>query len=275
MNNSPLTSIDLFGLSEWSEFEKEQTLQEMQDRETGYQAGKDYIKGVYNKITTDYTNASQELLNGECYTNYSAGRLGEHTIDGISFGLDAGFFYSGAGLFYKLGTFALKKGAQRMSLKGMQKILAGKILETAAQRSKKAVAAELNSLLIKATIIRPTTANTFKATKHLFQKAILSKKGVAESANALTEFGLENGMKLPTNKVLEIAEKFLGIGYKEAIAGSGRFVSADGKRAFRMGVNDILGKHSGGPHVNFELLIRDLKTGRMAVENNCHIFLID
>ncbi|EFB40824.1 hypothetical protein pah_c184o002 [Parachlamydia acanthamoebae str. Hall's coccus] len=42
-----------------------------------------------------------------------------------------------------------------------------------------------------------------------------------------------------------------------------------------MGVNDILGKHSGGSHVNFELLIRDLKTGRMAVENNCHIFLID
>ncbi|EFB40825.1 hypothetical protein pah_c184o003 [Parachlamydia acanthamoebae str. Hall's coccus] len=145
-------------------------------------------------------------MNGECYTNYSAGRLGEHTIDGISFGLDAGFVYSEAGLFYKLGT-CIKKGAQRMSLKGMQKILAGKILETAAQRSKKAVAAELNSLLIKATIIRPTTANTFKATKHLFQKAILSKKGVAESANALTEFGLENGIKLPTNKVLEIAEK--------------------------------------------------------------------
>jgi hypothetical protein len=63
---------------------------------------------------------------------------------------------------------------------------------------------------------------------------------------------------------------------KEAIAGSGRYVSADGRKAFRMGVNDILGKHSGGPHVNFEVLVPNPKEfRRLKVEENIHVYLTD
>jgi hypothetical protein len=55
-----------------------------------------------------------------------------------------------------------------------------------------------------------------------------------------------------------------------------RYVSADGKRAFRMGVNDILGKHGGDPHVNFETLIPNTaKPGKMIVDRNIHIYLTD
>jgi RHS repeat-associated protein len=276
VNNSPLTSIDLFGLSEWSEFEKEQTLQEMQDRETGYQASKNFIKGVYNRLTKDYSNAPPEILNGECYDSYSAGKLGEYTVDGIFLAADAALLYSGAGLAYNLGSFALKKGTQRVMLQGMQKILKAEILETASQGFRKAATAEANVLLAKAAAITsPTATNTITATKHLFQKTILSKKSTVRTLDAISELGLKNGMRLPTNKVLEMAEKFLGIGYKEAIAGSGRFVSADGKRVFRMGLNNLLGKHSGGPHVNFELLVPNLKTGKVKVGRKAHIYLTD
>lgn len=62
-------------------------------------------------------------------------------------------------------------------------------------------------------------------------------------------------MKCSSSQALELGEQYLGSGYKEIIFGSGRFVSKDGKRVFKMGANDILGKHGGGPHVNFETLI--------------------
>ena len=43
-----------------------------------------------------------------------------------------------------------------------------------------------------------------------------------------------------------------------------------------MGVNDILGKHGGGPHVNFETLIPNTtKPGKMMVDRNIHIYLTD
>jgi hypothetical protein len=64
---------------------------------------------------------------------------------------------------------------------------------------------------------------------------------------------------------------FLGPGYK--VMPDGRFVSADGLRQVRMGDNDILGKHAKGPHMNFETLAKNAKTGRMEVVDNDHIYL--
>lgn len=53
-------------------------------------------------------------------------------------------------------------------------------------------------------------------------------------------------------------------------------VSADGKRVFRMGDNDILGKHGGGPHVNFETLKPNPnKPGKMMVDQNYHVFITE
>ncbi len=79
-----------------------------------------------------------------------------------------------------------------------------------------------------------------------------------------------------SSQALELGQQFLGKGYREVISGSGRYVSADGKRAFRMGVNDILGKHGGGPHVNLETLIPNTtKPGKMMVDRNIHIYLTD
>ncbi|WP_313448050.1 MULTISPECIES: RHS repeat-associated core domain-containing protein [unclassified Sphingobacterium] len=68
---------------------------------------------------------------------------------------------------------------------------------------------------------------------------------------SLAKLGLRDGMRMSANEVLDMAQQFLGKGYKEAVPGSGRFISSDGKRLFRMGVSDITGAHGGGPHVNF------------------------
>ena len=54
-------------------------------------------------------------------------------------------------------------------------------------------------------------------------------------------------MKVTETEALEIGEKFLGKGYNEI--GNGRFVSKDGTRVFRMGVNDITGKHGEEDHM--------------------------
>ena len=49
----------------------------------------------------------------------------------------------------------------------------------------------------------------------------------------------------------------------------------DGTRVFRMGNNDITGKHGGGPHVNLETLIENPnKPGKMKVETNIHVFRV-
>lgn len=83
-------------------------------------------------------------------------------------------------------------------------------------------------------------------------------------------------MKVSSSRALELGEQFLGKGYKELVPGSGRYVSADGTRVFRMGKLDITGAHGGGPHVNFETLIPNpAKPGKMMVDKNYHIYLTD
>lgn len=68
-----------------------------------------------------------------------------------------------------------------------------------------------------------------------------------------------------TSKVLDLADNYLGKGYTEA--SPGRFVSSDGLRQVRMGFDDIVGTHAGGPHVNFDILSPKYKT--------IHVFFID
>ncbi len=93
--------------------------------------------------------------------------------------------------------------------------------------------------------------------------------------NIFSGLGLEDGMKVNSSEILDMAEKFLGKGYKE-IDGTGRFVSKDGTRVFRMGKNDIEGKHGGGSHVNFEILEPNSdKPGKMKVSKNLHIYIND
>jgi len=87
---------------------------------------------------------------------------------------------------------------------------------------------------------------------------------------------LVDGESMKVNEILDIASDFLGKGYTEPIKGSGRFVSQDGTRVFRMGENDILGKHGGGSHVNFEILAPNPdKPGKMKVMLDIHIYLED
>ncbi|MDQ0640980.1 RHS repeat-associated protein [Pedobacter sp. W3I1] len=97
---------------------------------------------------------------------------------------------------------------------------------------------------------------------------------LAGAYKSLAELGLKDGLKKSADEVLELAQKFLGKGYKEPVPGSGRFISADGKRAFRMGERDITGAHGGGPHVNFETFVPNpQKPGKLMREDNYHIFL--
>ena len=58
------------------------------------------------------------------------------------------------------------------------------------------------------------------------------------------EIGLKEGMKATSSEILGYGEQFLGKGYKEV--SPGRFVSADGKRVFRIRDSDLIG-HRGGP----------------------------
>ena len=101
-------------------------------------------------------------------------------------------------------------------------------------------------------------------------------KGAKETFKTLSELGLRNGARVTSNKSLELGEQFLGKGYKEVVSGSGRYVSADGTRVFRMGTSDITGAHAGGSHVNFETLIPNPnKPGKMMVDKDLHIYLIE
>ncbi|MEC0194509.1 polymorphic toxin-type HINT domain-containing protein, partial [Paenibacillus apiarius] len=109
--------------------------------------------------------------------------------------------------------------------------------------------------------------------KSVLDKGLKSNKGTGKPLST-SQLGLKDGMKMKTNDVLENAEKFLGQGYKDM--GNGRFVSADGTRVVRMGDSDILGKHGGGPHMNFETLVPNpSKPGKMKVNQNLHIYLED
>jgi RHS repeat-associated protein len=102
-------------------------------------------------------------------------------------------------------------------------------------------------------------------------------KGIGKAGfKTLTELALKDGAKASSTTVLDLAQAFLGKGYRELVAGSGRYISADGQRVFRMGANDITGAHGGGPHVNFETLIPNpSKPGKMMVDKNIHVFLTD
>jgi len=84
---------------------------------------------------------------------------------------------------------------------------------------------------------------------------------------------LTDGMKMPVNYALDAASEFLGNGYRDM--GNGRFVSADGLRQVRMGDGDILGRHGGGPHINFEELRINQQTGRPVITRNIHVYLED
>ena len=75
----------------------------------------------------------------------------------------------------------------------------------------------------------------------------------------------KNGTTLKTDDALDLAIDYLGEGYSEA--SPGRFVSADGLRQVRMGTNDLLGKHAGGPHINFDMLKPKYYTH--------HVFFVD
>ena len=98
----------------------------------------------------------------------------------------------------------------------------------------------------------------------------LNKCGVISTGS----FVLKDGMKMKTDNVLTAAEEFLEKGYKDM--GSGRYVSADGTRVVRMGDSDILGKHGGGSHMNFETLVPNPnKPGKKMVKENLHIYLED
>ena len=72
--------------------------------------------------------------------------------------------------------------------------------------------------------------------------------------------------------VLDLAIDFLGKGYQDM--GNGRFLSADGLRQVRIGLEDILGSHAGGPHINFDLLVpKPGSPGRNLVVDVIHIFI--
>lgn len=85
-----------------------------------------------------------------------------------------------------------------------------------------------------------------------------------------------DGQAMTTSEALDLALSYLGPGYKDM--GNGRYVSADGLRQFRMGINDIEGHHWGAPHVNFEVYIENpRKPGRLTIDENRvkHVRLTD
>ena len=95
-----------------------------------------------------------------------------------------------------------------------------------------------------------------------------------QKINRLDELGIEDGMDMSSSDVLDKAIDFLGENYVER--GSGRFVSSDNTRVFRMTDADILGRHGGGPHVNFEILAPNpnpLKLGKPIPIINRHVFI--
>jgi len=99
---------------------------------------------------------------------------------------------------------------------------------------------------------------------NIFKKISISPK----------DLGIKNGMKISSNKALDLAGKYLGNGYKDM--GNGRLLSKDGLRQVRMGKSDLLGKHGGGPHMNFERLKPNpSKPGKNIIIENYHVYLND
>ena len=122
------------------------------------------------------------------------------------------------------------------------------------------------------TTVKQELKQTVKTETKITAKALT--QGSKEGFKTVSELGIKNGMKTTSSKALELGQNFLGKGYREV--SPERYVSADGKRVFRMGDNDILGKHGGGPHVNLEILKPNPnKPGKMMVEQNYHIFITE
>ena len=98
-------------------------------------------------------------------------------------------------------------------------------------------------------------------------------KSASKAASNLPK--LVNGMKVTERQALDMADDFLGKGYKEIAPGV--FRSKDGLRQVRMTEADILGSHAGGAHMNFEvgkLAPMPNRSGMtFEVEKNIHIFL--
>jgi len=85
-----------------------------------------------------------------------------------------------------------------------------------------------------------------------------------------------DGVKLPIDDTLDLATMFLGKDYLDM--GNGRFLSIDGLRQVRMGIEDILGIHpfSGGPHINFEILApRPGNPGHFQIIRDIHIYIYE
>ena len=92
--------------------------------------------------------------------------------------------------------------------------------------------------------------------------------GVKTSIQNHIEIFFEN----VTDESLDTAIDFLGPGYKDL--GGGRFQSLDGSRQVRMGNNDIMGNHGGGPHINFEILGPNPRNpNRMIPTDKIHIYI--
>jgi hypothetical protein len=77
-------------------------------------------------------------------------------------------------------------------------------------------------------------------------------------------------MEVGWKKGIELAEDFLGQGYKEVE--KGRFVSEDGLRQVRMGEHELSGKER--LHLNFETLKRNRRRpSKMTTDKNIHVYL--
>lgn len=76
-----------------------------------------------------------------------------------------------------------------------------------------------------------------------------------------------SAFKLTSNEALEAGKKWVGEGYMERNSGSGVFVSADGKRQFRIDSGSLAGSHAPNiPHVHFEEI--DPETGKFKTNNH-------
>lgn len=99
-------------------------------------------------------------------------------------------------------------------------------------------------------------------------KGLKIAKGAIRSADDIFD-----GIVAHVDDVLAAAEDYLGKGYK--YLGNGRYVSENGERVVRMGDKDIMGKHGGGPHLNFETMAKDPTDGKMRVVDNMHVYIYD
>ncbi len=87
-----------------------------------------------------------------------------------------------------------------------------------------------------------------------------------------------DGMVVTSSEALEMADKFLGKGYKDGRSGVfkyGRYTSEDGKGVVRLADNDILGRHAGGSHFNFGIMVPNPTKPNKCIEKSVHVYLRD